>query len=92
MIKQNLKYNWVYRELGSKKDWKSAKVPGVIHLDLLSHKDIPDPFFRDNEKKIQWVESRDWEYKTIFTPNMEIFTQDRVELNFKGLDTSQRST
>jgi len=35
--------------------WLPATVPGDVHLDLLANKKIPDPFFRDNEAKLQWM-------------------------------------
>jgi len=31
-------------------------VPGDVHLDLLKNGNIPDPFYRDNEVKLQWIE------------------------------------
>jgi beta-mannosidase len=37
--------------------WLPAKVPGDVHLDLLANKKIDDPFFRDNESKLQWIEN-----------------------------------
>ncbi len=44
--------------------WLPAKVPGDVHLDLLRNKLIPQPFYRDNENKLQWIENADWEYRT----------------------------
>ena len=44
--------------------WHPAVVPGCVHLDLLRNKLIPDPFYRDNEAKLQWIENADWEYRT----------------------------
>ncbi|GAA6766539.1 hypothetical protein AAFH68_24810 [Flavobacterium sp. CGRL1] len=48
--KIDLKNNWMYREEKTQK-WYSASVPGEIHTDLLNSKLIPDPFYRDSEKK-----------------------------------------
>ncbi len=47
--------------------WHPAVVPGCVHLDLLRNKLIPDPFYRDNESKLQWIENADWEYRTTVT-------------------------
>ena len=58
-----------------------------MHTDLLANKLIPDPFYRDNEIKLQWIDSADWEYRTIFNVNEYIFTSGRARLNFTGLDT-----
>ena len=46
--------------------WLPATVPGDVHLDLLANKKIPDPFFRDNESKLQWIENESWEYRLSF--------------------------
>jgi beta-mannosidase len=45
---------WKFREVG-KPDWYNATVPGCVHTDLLAKKLIDDPFYRDNEKKQQWI-------------------------------------
>src|ERR1700760_3010945 len=47
-------------------EWLPATVPGDVHLDLLANKRIPDPFFRDNEAKLQWIEDASWEYQLNF--------------------------
>ena len=67
--------------------WMPATVPGVVHLDLLNTKQIEDPFFGDNEKKLQWIDKKEWEYKTNFKVNESLLANGRIELNFNGLDT-----
>jgi beta-mannosidase len=47
--------NWVFSEVG-KNTWLPANVPGCVHTDLLNNKKIDDPFFRINEKKLQWID------------------------------------
>ncbi|MDV7699472.1 glycoside hydrolase family 2 protein [Chryseobacterium soli] len=69
------------------KNWLSAKVPGTVHLDLMDHKLIPDPFKDDNEKKVQWVENEDWEYHTTFTVTSKELDNQNINLVFNGLDT-----
>jgi len=64
-----------------------AQVPGTIHTDLLANGLIPDPFWRDNEMKLQWVGERNWSYKNIFELRAEQLEADRVEMVFHGLDT-----
>ncbi len=49
-----------------KKHAIQGNLPGNIHLDLLSHNIIPDPFLFDNERKVQWVSDRDWSYSRDF--------------------------
>src|SRR5688572_8270816 len=77
---------WQFREVG-KTDWHPATVPGCVHTDLLHNKLIDDPFYRDNEKKQQWIEKKDWEYTARFEVPTKILERERVELVFEGLDT-----
>lgn len=78
--------NWRFREAGSKR-WMSATVPGTIHTDLLRLKKIPDPFTEDNEQKVQWVGTKNWEYQTVFSYPDEFNNAAAVQLVFEGLDT-----
>src|ERR1044072_7971426 len=77
---------WQFREVG-KTDWHNATVPGCVHTDLLANKLIDDPFYRDNEKKQQWIDKKDWEYKTTFRVTAQTLARERVELVVEGLDT-----
>jgi beta-mannosidase len=67
-------------------DWRPAQVPGDVHLDLLANKLIPDPFYRDNEAKLQWIENADWEYRTTIQVTPEMLRHQNLELVFDGLD------
>jgi len=82
---------WEYREYkGSKPElteWRSATVPGLIHTDLLAYKLIPDPFYRDNEKKVQWVSDSEWEYRRIITADRYLLKHKHIDLVFDGLNT-----
>jgi beta-mannosidase len=84
--KIDLKSNWTYSEEKTQK-WYTASVPGEIHTDLLNSKLIPDPFYRDNEKKLQWIERKNWEYKTAFQVTANMLKKKNTELVFDGLDT-----
>jgi beta-mannosidase len=77
---------WQFREAG-KTDWHNATVPGCVHTDLLANKLIDDPFYRDNEKKLQWIDKKDWEYRTTFKVTQQTLARANVELVFEGLDT-----
>ncbi|MEA2553683.1 MAG: beta-mannosidase, partial [Fimbriimonadaceae bacterium] len=66
--------------------WRDAVVPGCIHLDLLRHGLIEDPFVRQNEKDCQWVDERDWSYRCVFDWKPDADLSFRV-LFFAGLDT-----
>jgi beta-mannosidase len=77
---------WQFREAG-KDTWYPASVPGCVHTDLLNNRLIDDPFYRDNEKKLQWIGKTDWEYQTTFNVTAEMLKRNSVELVFEGLDT-----
>jgi beta-mannosidase len=66
--------------------WLPATVPGDVHLDLLANKKIPDPFFRDNEPKLQWIENESWEYRLNFEVTPALLSRSNVDLVFDGLD------
>ncbi len=66
--------------------WHPAVVPGCVHLDLLRNKLIPDPFYRDNEAKLQWIENADWEYRTTVQATSALLAQKNIDLVFEGLD------
>jgi beta-mannosidase len=77
---------WTFREAG-KGEWRVAKVPGSVHTDLLAAGLIEDPFYRDNERKLQWIGKTDWEYRTTFDAPASLLARRHVELVFEGLDT-----
>lgn len=66
--------------------WLSASVPGHVHLDLLQHDQIEDPFVRQNEALCQWVDEDDWSYRCYFDWRPDESAPHRV-LRFEGLDT-----
>ena len=85
-ISIELNKNWQFKNQQENK-WYKATVPGTVHTDLLSNKLIPDPYFRDNESKLQWIDKADWEYKTIFNVDAITILKNNIELVFDGLDT-----
>ena len=85
-ISIELNKNWQFKNQKESK-WYKASVPGTVHTDLLTNKLIPDPFYRDNESKLQWIDKADWEYKTIFNVDASTFAKKNIELVFDGLDT-----
>tara|TARA_R110002126_G_scaffold30602_2_gene99821 strand:+ start:8339 stop:10804 length:2466 start_codon:yes stop_codon:yes gene_type:complete len=82
----NLNKNWSFKASDST-SWNQATVPGVVHLDLLNLNQIEDPFYGDNEKKLQWIDKKKWEYKTTIIADKSLLEKDKIELHFKGLDT-----
>ncbi len=64
-----------------------ARVPGCVHTDLLAVGKIDDPFYRDNEERVQWISESDWVYTKTFSVPREVLKKDRVLLRCEGLDT-----
>jgi beta-mannosidase len=85
-----LDHGWQFRQLkpgaNDESGWLPATVPGDVHLDLLANKKIADPFYRDNEAKLQWIENESWEYKQEFTVSAAAMARGNVDLVFEGLD------
>lgn len=77
---------WKFRQCG-KKDWLTAQVPGCNFTDLLSNQQINDPFFRNEESQLQWIEKHDWEYLKSFQVNESMLKETELALVFAGLDT-----
>ncbi|WP_248277002.1 beta-mannosidase [Chitinophaga sp. Ak27] len=67
--------------------WRPATVPGTVHTDLLAQHLIPDPFVGTNEKAVQWVDKKDWEYRKKWKLKKQELNFDVIALEFKGLDT-----
>src|SRR5947207_1548968 len=85
-IRMPLLTGWQFREAG-RDTWYPANVPGCVHTDLLNNKLIDDPFYRDNEKKLQWIGKTDWEYQMTVNLTAGMLKRKNLELVFEGLDT-----
>lgn len=80
--------SWTFREacVNTSKFLPVSQFPTCIHLDLIHHKIIPDPFVGTAEKQAQWVGERAWVYRTAFvTP--QLGENEKAILAFDGLDT-----
>jgi beta-mannosidase len=88
-----LDHGWQFRQVTSapqepESGWLPATVPGDVHLDLLANKKIDDPFYRDNEPKLQWIENESWEYRLTFDVTPSMLARSNVDLVFNGLDAA----
>ena len=81
-----LKADWQFLKVGDS-IWYPAKVPGVVQTDLLANKLIEKPFWETNELKLQWIETKDWNYRTTFNLTNQQLAQQNIEIEFEGLDT-----
>jgi beta-mannosidase len=90
--RMELHTGWKFRALNKDvaaefQQWHPATVPGVVQTDLLDNHLIPDPFYQDNESRLQWIGLTDWEYITELQVDQATLAREHVELAFAGLDT-----
>ncbi|WP_128104417.1 glycoside hydrolase family 2 protein [Paenibacillus sp. DCT19] len=85
-IQSQVFQNWTFKACEDQ-EWLPGQVPGCVHTDLLKLGKIPDPFYGTNEKEVQWIDKKDWEYQTKFDVQEKLFAQEHLELVFDGLDT-----
>jgi len=78
--------NWTFNKQNETKKHK-ATIPGTVHSDLFENKLIPDPFFGNNEKELQWIENENWVYESTFSLSEKEISNENIELEFDGLDT-----
>ena len=88
-MKKSLNGTWLlsssYLEEKNKNNLK-VTVPGSVYNDLLHHKLIPDPFFRDNEARMLDIMEYDFSYSRTFKVSKKELEKE-AELVFLGLDT-----
>ena len=70
-LRKELNEGWQFKQ-ARLSNWYPATVPGVVHTDLINNKIIEDPFFRLNERGMQWIDKEDWIYQTSFQLTPEI--------------------
>ena len=64
-----------------------AQVPGCVHTDLLAAGKIEEPFYRDNEDRLQWIGEIAWRYTRTIEVSAALLAHERVILRCEGLDT-----
>jgi beta-mannosidase len=84
-MQREISSGWHFRQ-ARLTSWHPATVPSVVHTDLLANKLIDDPFFRLNERGLQWIDKEDWIYQTYFSVSREELAQANLRLRFYGLD------
>jgi beta-mannosidase len=82
----NINKGWQYKK-AEVQNWSDAVVPGCVHTDLINGGVIEDPFYRLNEKGLQWIGETDWEYKTVFDVSETTLREQNIDMIFEGLDT-----
>jgi beta-mannosidase len=64
-----------------------ALIPGSTYTNLLAAKAIPDPFYGENNGKVQWVADKTWFFERDFHLPDDLYDKQHVELVCHGLDT-----
>lgn len=62
-------------------------VPGTVHTDLLKAEIISEPYYADNELKLNWVQEIDWIYENTFNLPQGFDFKKSIYLECTGLDT-----
>lgn len=86
MYKIDLNGKWKMKNV-AEEEWIEAKVPGTVFADLQNAGLVDDPFFRDNEVKIQDLFFEDYEYACEFEVLSNHLGNDEVVLWCEGIDT-----
>ena len=77
---------WTMQEEGNQAPI-SASIPGSTYTNLLAAGTIPDPFFAENNGKVQWVAEKTWLFERSFSVPDRLHEKQHVELVCHGLDT-----
>ncbi len=84
-----LSKDWFFLDT-NESQWLPANVPGTVHTDLIHNNIIDDPFYRLNEHDVQWIDKKEWRYRTELDINEETLNQQNIFIEFSGLDTYAR--
>ncbi len=70
-----------------KSDGYNTQLPNTVLNALLENGAIEDPFVRNNEARLQWLEKSDWIFQKRFDATPDMLLAKHVELILNGLDT-----
>jgi beta-mannosidase len=82
----DLSGNWNLTSVDGRHKVKAA-VPGDNYSALEAAKILPDPYWRLNENKVQWVAHTDWVYDYEFDIPAEVLAARDAVLSFDSIDT-----
>ena len=77
---------WRLRAADGKKT-VPCPIPGDNYSALQDAGRIPDPYWRDNERKVQWVADTDWIFSRSFDVPASLLAHEAVFLSFDSIDT-----
>ncbi len=70
-----------------KSDWYKTQLPNTTLNALFENKLIEDPYVRNNEARLQWLENSDWIFQKQFDVSTEVMKSSHADLILYGLDT-----
>ena len=83
---QTTELNWsIFHPI--KKEWIELGVKGSVQEALIKSGELPDPYVGLNEKKFDWIENYEWEFKSKFFLNEDQYNSTFLELEFPNIDT-----
>ncbi len=86
MITYSLNGNWNMTRVATG-DTYIVSVPSDNFTELLKLGVIPDPYYKDNESKVEWVGREDWIFERQFTLAENDLNSRKIILIAKALDT-----
>lgn len=86
MNKVMIEGQWKMRIVGEE-NWLAAFVPGSVYNDLIYHRRMEDPYYRDNELEALKIMEHDFEYYTCFEVAEAMLEEEEIILTFSGIDT-----
>ncbi len=70
-----------------KNDWYQTQLPNTVLNSLFENGLVEDPFVRNNEAHLQWLENNDWIFQKKFDATINMLSAKHVDLVLNGLDT-----
>lgn len=86
MIAYNLNGQWSMTRVETGDEYV-VNVPSDNCTQLLELGVIPDPYYKDNEKLVEWIGREDWVYEKTFSLTDDDINSRKVLLVCKALDT-----
>ncbi len=86
MTTYNLNGQWNMTRVATGEQY-NVNVPSDNYTQLLELGVIPDPYYKDNEKKVEWVGREDWTYERTFSLTENDLNNRKILLVCKALDT-----
>ena len=78
---------WQLRKTADPAHSLPAQIPGDNYSALLENGEIPDPYYGENERDVQWVADTDWTYERTFIVPQGLLQAQGVLLNLDSVDT-----